>query len=511
MYRGPHLPAPIALLVALILFVAAGASAQDAATHGSIEGVVLDSAAGTPREGVNVSIDGTSRAMLTDDKGHFMFADVAAGTYTVRARQVGLRVTERSVVVQPAAVTRIVVLVQGGAVTLGTVNTKARTPERERFELSPRVGVIALTPSSVKDVPALGEPDVLRTVQLMPGVNARNDFSSGYNVRGGESDQNLILLDGFPIYNPFHLGGLFSTFLDETVGSIDLLTGGFSSPYGGRLSSVLDVTSQPATRTGIHGTSSVSVISSSLSVGSASADGRSSWTLSGRRTYADKLIAAISDKSFPYHFSDAQFHGERALNSGDLKLQVSAYSGADELDANLGMFQDSASKGSSAGGFLFGWANQLVGAKLSNGWHDHARLPLFGAADSVTVVQNVSFTRFSTGLNLAEGALTLDNSVREFRLQGALHWNKGTHERQVGYEASAYATHYDVSSAAFASQLFDLSQNPSALSVYYDERFKATDRLVTEVGVRAEHITGRQWTGISPRLSASTSSPTTSR
>ena len=112
-------------------------------------------------------------------------------------------------------------------VTLGAVRARARPPERDRFELSPNVGTVTLTPSALSGVPALGEPDVLRTVQLLPGVNARNDFSSGYNVRGGESDQNLILLDGYPIYNPFHLGGLFSTFLEETVGEIELLTGGF--------------------------------------------------------------------------------------------------------------------------------------------------------------------------------------------------------------------------------------------------------------------------------------------
>src|SRR4029079_4743898 len=139
----------------------------------------------------------------------------------------------------------------------------------ERFELRPDVATISLTPSAVRAVPAVGEPDVLRTVQLLPGVNARNDFSSGYNVRGGEWEQNLILLDGYPIYNPFHLGGLFSTFLDETVGEIELLTGGFDASHGGRLSSVLDVRSAEPTRPGVHGTAALSVIASSLTIGSA--------------------------------------------------------------------------------------------------------------------------------------------------------------------------------------------------------------------------------------------------
>jgi len=84
-------------------------------------------------------------------------------------------------------------------------------------------------------VPSVGEPDVVRVVQLLAGVSARNDYNSGLNVRGGSADQNLVLLDGIPIYNPFHMGGIFSTFMDATVGGIELRTGAFPARYDGRL------------------------------------------------------------------------------------------------------------------------------------------------------------------------------------------------------------------------------------------------------------------------------------
>jgi hypothetical protein len=358
---------------------------------------------------------------------------------------------------------------------------------------------MSLTRSAVTNVPSLGEPDVLRTVQLLPGVNARNDFSSGYNVRGGEADQNLILLDGYPIYNPFHLGGLFSTFLDETVGSIDLLTGGFSAAYGGRLSSVLNVVSAEPARTGLHGTASVSVISSSLGLGSASADGRSGWTLSGRRTYADKLVAALSDRSFPYHFSDAQFHGVRALGKGDLRLELTAYSGADYLNGDFAAFSDTASSGGGGGRFTFGWANQLVGATLRDVWRDGARLPLLGAADSIGAEQHVSLSRFATGLDLGEGSLSLTNSVHDLRLAGDVHWHRAAHERRLGYEASGYVIRYDVQTVASERPLFSLAQHPTSSAVYYQEQWKPSRRMIAEAGVRLEHLTGRGWTGLSPR------------
>ncbi|MES2176992.1 MAG: TonB-dependent receptor [Gemmatimonadota bacterium] len=468
--------------------------------RGNIVGSVVDSATGKPRVGVAVLLDGTGRGVLSDDAGRFALTDIVPGTYTLRTRQISTRGLEQQVVVRAGEIVTLTLRVANSAVTLAAVRAIAKSPEREAFEMSPSVGSIKLTASSVKAVPQFGEPDVMRAVQLMPGVNARNDFSSGFNVRGGEADQNLILLDGYPIYNPFHLGGLFSTFLDETVGSIDLLTGGFGAEYGGRLSSVLDVTSANPDKTGLHGTLGVSAISSSLSVGSATQDGRSSWTISGRRTYADKLIAAISDKTFPYHFSDGQFHGVKALGNGEMKLEVTGYSGKDILDADLSLFTDSATNGGGVGSFKFGWSNQLAGARLHNIWRDGVALPLVGLADSVSVEQSASYTRFETGLDLGSGALTLNNEVKELRLSGNIQWNRAAHERKLGYELSSYSVHYDVHSDASPFALFELSQRPTATALFYQERWKPTKKLIAEAGMRLEHLTGRQWTELSPRL-----------
>jgi hypothetical protein len=450
-----------------------------------------------------VTLQGTRTGALSDAAGHFALTEVVPGRYTLSTRQLGYRTLEAPVVVRAGETTRVQLRLTIAPVTLAPVRARARSGERERerFELSPGVGTLSLTPSTVTNVPSLGEPDLLRAVQLLPGVNARNDFSSGYNVRGGESDQNLILLDGYPIYNPFHLGGLFSTFLDETVGSIDLLTGGFGAAYGGRLSSVLDVSSSEPARSGLHGTAGLSVIASSLSLGSASADGRSSWMVAGRRTYADKLVAALSDRTFPYHFSDAQFHGVRALGAGDLRLEVTAYAGADVLDGDFAALGDSARASAGAGTFTFDWENQVVGATLRDLWREGARLPLLGAADSVGAEQRVSFTRFATKLDVGAGSVSLANSVGELRLAGDLRWHRGSHERRIGYDASSYAVRYDVRSASSSVPLFSLEQRPTAGALYYQEGWRPTRRLIAEAGVRLEHLGGRRWTGLSPRAS----------
>src|SRR6185295_14102628 len=170
---------------------------------------------------------------------------------------------------------------------LGEVKVAARSVDQELFETRPSVGTIAMSAAAMAAAPKLGEPDVVRVVQLLAGVQARNDFNTGLNVRGGEADQNLILLDGHPIYNPFHLGGLFSTFMDATVGGIELMTAAFPARYGGRLSSVLDVRSLDDARPGVHASADLSVLGATGRLAGAFGGGKGTWSVAGRRTYAD--------------------------------------------------------------------------------------------------------------------------------------------------------------------------------------------------------------------------------
>ncbi|PYP76969.1 MAG: hypothetical protein DMD35_16650 [Gemmatimonadetes bacterium] len=486
-------------IAALLLLALPRLGAAQGTPLGTVAGSVVDDATSAPIPRVTVLVVGTTRGTITDDQGHFVIADLPPGTHTLRARILSHRPRDVIVVVVAGTTVATTIRLTVAPVTLGAVRARARPPERDRFELAPNVGTVTLTPSAISAVPALGEPDILRTVQLLPGVNARNDFSSGYNVRGGESDQNLILLDGYPILNPFHLGGLFSTFLDETVGEIELLTGGFGARHGGRLSSVLDVRSAEPVRPGIHGSAGISVIASSLSIGSATKDGRGSWMLSGRRTYADKLVSTLSDRTFPYHFSDAQLHAARAIGRGNARIELTAYAGADVLDGDFTQFGDSSRAG--GGTFDFDWSNQVVGLSLTDVWREGARLPLLGRADSVGAEQRVSYTRFATALDLGAGALTLTNSLNELRAAGDVHWHRGGHERRLGYELSSYDIAYDVGSASTRTQLFDLRQHPIAEAAYYQESWRPTRRFLTEAGLRAEHVTGRGWSGLSPRVS----------
>jgi hypothetical protein len=419
---------------------------------------------------------------------------VPAGPATLRVRLLGYRTIDRDLVVPSGDTVRVEVTLTPEAAVLGAVRTEARPVDRDIFESRPNVGVVSVTARAMEAVPRFGEPDIVRVVQLLPGVEARNDFSTGFNVRGGESDQNLILIDGFPIYNPFHLGGLFSTFMDPTVRSVSLLTGGFPARYGGRLSSVLDVQSAEEGRAGLHGAAEVSVLASTGALGGAFAGGRGSWMIAGRRTYADKFVDLISSQDLPYHFRDEQAHVTYLLPHG-VKLAFTAYDGRDLLDADIAELGDSSSTNASAGRFGFQWGNQVAGIALSKTFAG-----TFG--DSAVVEQRFSDSRFSTTLDLGEGSLTLHNNVSDFRVAGSLSTYGRAHDRSAGYELIAHGIRYHATTQASDQPLYNLRQSPTAASGFVDDLWRVSPKLMVEGGLRLETLTGTSWAGLSPRLSA---------
>jgi hypothetical protein len=492
----------------LVLFgmLAAEARAQEprpSRASGVVAGRVVDSATGQVRAGASVSIAGTTRGVIADSLGRFLIDRLAAGEIVLQARLLGYATTERRVTIAPNDTTRVEIRLAQSAVVLGAMRTEARPIDRELFEAKPNVGTVSITARAAEGVPKFAEPDVMRVVQLLPGVEARNDFSTGLNVRGGEADQNLILMDGYPIYNPFHLGGLFSTFIDPMVGDITLMTGGFPARYGGRLSSVLEVNSAEEARSGVHGSAEISVLASTLQLGGAFAGGKGSWSIGGRRTYADKFVELISTNELPYHFRDEQAHASYAFTP-TTKLSFTLYDGRDALDANIASFGDSTSSNPSGGTFNFGWGNTVGGATLS---HSYSRPDSRGVAgflfgSSGTFEQQASVSHFSTRLDLGGGALTLSNVVTDSRVEGSLTTHTAAHDRTYGYDVAQYRISYLASSPQTGTFLYDLSQNPVSASAYIDDLWRPNSRWLIETGLRGDALTGRSWAALSPRLSA---------
>ena len=168
------------------------------------------------------------------------------------------------------------------------------------------MSVIDIPMKSVEVIPALlGERDILKVIQLLPGVQSGGEGTSGLYVRGGGPDQNLILLDGVPVYNAPHLFGFFSVFNNDAINNVELIKGGFPARYGGRLSSVIDIKMKEGNQKEWHGTGSIGLVSSKLTVEGPLIKDKTSLIVSGRRTYIDLLARPIIKRQAQLSGTDA--------------------------------------------------------------------------------------------------------------------------------------------------------------------------------------------------------------
>ena len=203
----------------------------------------------------------------------------------------------------------------------------------ERTQMS----TIDISMDKVRDLPVLlGERDVLKTIQLLPGVQSGSEGSSGLYVRGGGPDQNLILIDGVPVYNATHLFGFFSVFNTDAINSVKLIKGGFPAEYGGRLSSVVDIRMKEGNSKKIHGEGGIGLIASRLTLEGPIVKDKTSFMISGRRTYIDvltrPLIRAQGDVDAGYYFYDLNAKVNHKFSERS-RLYLSGYFGKDRFYA----------------------------------------------------------------------------------------------------------------------------------------------------------------------------------
>jgi hypothetical protein len=202
---------------------------------------------------------------------------------------------------------------------------------KESLVQSTRTGTNTLTQKDINLIPALGgEADVIKTLQLLPGTIRGIEGTSDLFVRGGAADQNLVLLDGSPIYNTSHLFGFLSVFNPNILNKVEAINGGFPADYGGRLSSILNITSNNTIASKTSGSGDIGLIATRLYVEQPIVKEKASIWLAGRRTYIDQVIKTIGQK-LPYYFYD--LNGKMIFKPGKLdQLDISFYSGADILD-----------------------------------------------------------------------------------------------------------------------------------------------------------------------------------
>ncbi len=233
--------------------------------------------------------------------------------------------------------------------------------DKKRLIESSRMSTSVLSVSSIKQVPMLmGETDVLKVLQSLPGVQTGTEGTSGLYIRGGGPDQNLILLDGVPVYNPDHLFGFVSIFNADAIKNVTLITGGFPAQYGGRLSSVVDIRMKEGNNKEIHGEGTIGLISSKIMIEGPLKNDKTSFLLSGRRSWIDMITRNIlKSKELPYYYFYDLTVKVNHVFSDRSRLYLSVYTGKDHISSikTKNEFVSGGIKYNSEQNQYYGWGN----------------------------------------------------------------------------------------------------------------------------------------------------------
>ena len=313
----------------LIVFISLVGSvwAQTDPLH-TLSGYVEDAASGEKLIGAVLYEPALQKGAATNRYGFFSLT-LPAGSLQVVVFHIGYQ--SDTLATQLDQDRQLTIALQPTPLEMGAVQVEAERldPIQEQSQMS----VVQVPIRQIKNAPVLmGEVDVLKTLQLLPGVQSGAEGMSGLYVRGGSPDQNLILLDGAPVYNAAHLFGFFSVFNANAIKNVQLTKAGFPARYGGRLSSVLEVDMKDGNMKTFEGEGSVGLIASQLTLQGPVRKDRTSFIVSARRTYIDLLIRpfAPSNEKGGYHFYDLNAKINHIF-SPDSRVYLSLYSGDDRF------------------------------------------------------------------------------------------------------------------------------------------------------------------------------------
>lgn len=335
-------------------------SAQDGAVQ--LRGTVVD-AVGAAIPAARITSDAGRRQSVADAQGRFHLAGLPTGVVALHVSAFGYVSLDTVLAVTPAE-REVRLVLRPEPFVLRPLTVRARRGEggagveRALFQREVVPGVVGLSRRELREVPVLAEADVMRSLQALPGVVARNDLSADLHVRGGAPDQNLILLDGARIYAPHHLFGIFSTVNSDAIGRAEFYRGALPARFGGALSSVIDLQSrEPDPAAPWAAEAGLSLLGARLTTTGALPWAQARWLVAARRSHLDLLAPLTGGRDFPYALHDVQ--GALSLEpAADHTLRASLFGSADRFRMFLGHSDgDLGSRWQNqAGSLRWGWA-----------------------------------------------------------------------------------------------------------------------------------------------------------
>ncbi len=299
MRSGANVPLPQARLrvrthvsVLIAVLCLSGSWSQAAAQSSDITGTVRDSLNNETLPNAVVSLVGESFRTLTDEFGRFTLVNVAAGEHTIRVEFLGY--TPFEVAVTGSETAAVTILMSPQAIEIEGVTVETST---DIVQATDEISTITLSPRNLGKLPSLGETDIFRALQLLPGVSGTNDATSGLFIRGGTPDENLVLLDGMTVYHVDHFFGVFSAFNSDAIKDVRLYKGGFPAEFGGRTSSVVEMIGKSGDTENYNVSGGMNLLSGRV-LTEVPLGGKGSWLVSARRSYTDIIRTGLYNNIF---------------------------------------------------------------------------------------------------------------------------------------------------------------------------------------------------------------------
>lgn len=433
-----------------------------------MSGYVRSAATGEDIIGSSVFVQETMQGASTNVYGFYSLT-LPSGEYTLSATSIGYKNFSRKISLNEDLTLNIELESQ-----VITGKTAVIVGEKNQNIESTNVGRENIEVAKIKSLPALlGEVDVLKTIQLLPGIQSAGEGNAGFFVRGGGADQNLILLDNAIVYNASHLFGFFSVFNADAIKDLEIIKGGMPAEYGGRVSSVLDINMYEGNKKEFKAKGGIGLISSRLMLEGPIVKDKSSFTVSARRTYADLILRPLQRNSvnrIGYYFYDANLKANYRLSDKD-QFYLSAYLGKDvfNFDSDETGFNISSP-----------WGNSTLAARWNHLFNDKLFMNTTG-----------TFTQydFEFGIDQSDFVFNLSSAIRDWSLKTQLSYFPSLrHNIKAGADYIYHRFTPNTIEARSGDVEFDVGNGENIYShegaFYLQDDFDLTERIRIHAGLR---------------------------
>jgi len=460
------------------------------AQKGTVRGFVYNEKTGEPEIGATVFLKGTTKGAATDINGFYSITKIAAGNYTLMATSLGYDSASVAISIKGNQIISKKLFIKASARMMQTFSISA---ERQEAKTQVKVSVAKITPKEIKSIPSIGgEPDLAQYLQVLPGVIFTGDQGGQLYIRGGSPVQNKVLLDGMIIYNPFHSIGLFSVFDTDILRSADVYTGGFSAEYGGRISSIMDITTRDGDKKRIRGKVSASSFTSKILLegpikkAKKAGGGSTTFVLSAKHSYLDK-----SSNLYKPYFSQLSSENARGIDTAGLPY------GFTDLYGKLTM---SGTNGSKVSFFGFNFKDNVNYSNVSRlNWNSYgggANFVLIPSSSKTLIEGVVAISNYSIELKEADNQ-PRKSDVGGFNVGMDFTSFSGDNEFKYGFEINGFKTNYQFANSV--GTIIQQEESTTELSGFLLYRWNI-GKMVIEPSFRVQDYASLGNTSLEPRF-----------